>query len=1410
MKTIVWRRILGVALAALLLVNTIFSDFVFAQSDVQAEKAVASSEEIYVGDFNLFTYRADVYLKDDTICNRIIKYLTNDAKYPSQKITEHLADNFWFQTGVQGWEKVHWAVSPSEILDGAVDQKGYYTAIILSVFKAEMKSCYFIESMVNKVESAVNKYLSNLKKWAEEADTIERLPISKNQILTTIPVEQQKMIQENLSKEFKKNHPILNDASTVAEGVAEVFKAAKTLGEAVLLMESYICLTEISENMKAVLTEMYNQCPIENVFMKSALLESASAAQNLKAALGSVVTNTMEKGLASGLGTLIDEGWKKIIESNPYAAAFKVGADVGAWLGDTICSILFSTDKTVEQYEKMKCLDEFTALLRDVSKKMGSAYLSNKSTELSENYFASIEVLFSAANLSCKFAEDYGKILYEESALGWVAISEANYQSYINSVKSIERDFKEQEGNLFNCYLAELEEDYPDIYAILMGLNTPDPIPVTGIAFDYDIEKLYLDTLLFPAVRKPVIYPENATNKKITYTSSDPTILDVNEKSGEYYVKQAGTVTITATSKDGGFTDTVTVQVMEGKDGAWGDVSLPGVVDRGKCGENVYWVLYENGKLVISGKGEMEDYVGTSNVPWYSNKGTIVSVVIESGVTSIGGSAFSFCYNLSSIKLPSSVASIGQGAFSECSSLINMELSSGVLSIGEYAFSGCRSLSSIELPSSVNDIKPGAFSFCSNLTSINVDVGNPVYDSREDCNAIIETENSRIVLGCKNTVIPYGVTSIGDMAFSGCENLSGVELPSSVTRIGDFAFSYCTGIIRIGLPFGVTSIGYGAFCFCKNLRSVELSSSVTSIGGGAFEECPSLSSIELPSSVTSIGSGAFTRTEWLASKRDENPLVIVNGILIDGRTCGEEVIVPSGVTSIGHSAFFECISLSSIELPSSVSSIGDGAFSGCENLSSIELPSSVSNIGDRVFSGCDKLTIYGYEGSCAQRYAVNYSIPFKPLSPLAKISAITLKLSEVTLDIRETLFLEADITPIDAENKHLKWNTDDVGVAIVENGLVTAIGEGSATVTAESQDGSHVSASCNIIVQKSAPVQKEKENQFITGTPSYSKTYGNTPFKLDVTLEKGNGTLSYTSSNLKVAEVSASGEVKITGTGNVFITVTASETEDYKKCEYQVSINVAKAAQRISGTAKYSKPAGSKPFRLNAKRTVGDGKLSYLSANRTVAIVSNNGTVTIKKPGNTLITVTAASTAHYNACTFCINLIVTAPKKGTTLTDSKTKTKYKVTKKGKSVEYAKPKDKKVTKVSVPATVTISGVKYNVTAIGSNAFSGCKKLKIITIGKNVEFISTKAFANCTALGKLTLPAKVSKIGKQAFSGCKKLKDITIKSTKLTSKSIGAKAFQGIYAKAIIKVPKAKKAAYQKLLKSKGISKKVKIK
>ena len=546
----------------------------------------------------------------------------------------------------------------------------------------------------------------------------------------------------------------------------------------------------------------------------------------------------------------------------------------------------------------------------------------------------------------------------------------------------------------------------------------------------------------------------------------------------------------------------------------------------------------------------------------------------------------------------------------------------------------------------------------------------------------------------------------------------------------------------------------------------------------------------------------------------------------------DTITFPKGVASIGEAAFSECKNLRSICLPQSITDIGDYAFAysdlrnislsegvksigewafdGCESLNTINLPDSLTNIGEGAFFGCRGLTIYGEEGSYAQMYAEENIIPFQLISLLIKVSTITLTPSEAELKPGETLLIEAVIAPVDAVDKQLKWSSSNPEVASVDNGLVTAIGEGSTTITAESQDGSNVSASCSITVQKSEPTPIEKENQSITGTSSYSKTYGDAPFQLDIALEKGNGTLSYASSNPKAAEVSGTGEVKITGAGSTTVTVTASETEQFKKCEYQVFIKVAKAAQRISGKSSYSKAAGGGQFRLDAKRMSGNGSLSYLSANRTVATVSNSGMVTIKKPGNTVITVTAAATANYNACTFRIKLSVTAPKKGTTLTDSKTKARYKVTKQGKSVEYLKPKDKKVTKVSIPATVTISGVKYNVTAIASNALSGCKKLKAVTIGKNVESIGAKAFASCTALGKLILPAKASKIGKQAFANCSKLKDITIQSTKLAAKSIGAKAFQGIHAKATIKVPKAKRAAYQKLLRSKGIGKKVKVK
>ena len=169
-----------------------------------------------------------------------------------------------------------------------------------------------------------------------------------------------------------------------------------------------------------------------------------------------------------------------------------------------------------------------------------------------------------------------------------------------------------------------------------------------------------------------------------------------------------------------------------------------------------------------------------------------------------------------------------------------------------------------------------------------------------------------------------------------------------------------------------------------------------------------------------------------------------------------------------------------------------------------------------------------------------------------------------------------------------------------------------------------------------------------------------------------------------------------------------------------------------------------------------------------------------------------------------------SPLKGTVLKDSKNKVAYKVLEQGKTVTFYKVDNKKITKVVIPATVSLNGIKYKVTAISDNAFNGCKKLKSVTIGKFVTTIGNKAFFKCIALKKITIPASVTKIGKKAFYGCKKLKSITIKTKKLKSKFVGSQVFKDIYKKAVVKVPKKQKKAYKKWLRKKGITKKMKIK
>ena len=211
--------------------------------------------------------------------------------------------------------------------------------------------------------------------------------------------------------------------------------------------------------------------------------------------------------------------------------------------------------------------------------------------------------------------------------------------------------------------------------------------------------------------------------------------------------------------------------------------------------------------------------------------------------------------------IPSSVTSIGDRAFMDCSGLTSISIPSSVTSIGNSAFYGCSGLTSISIPSSVISIGSSAFIWCSGLTTITVDADNSVYDSRNNCNAIIKTATNELISGCKNTVIPSTVTSIGGNAFYGCSGLTSISIPSSVTSIGNFAFYGCSSLTIISIPSSVTSIGESAFTNCSSLTSISIPSSVISIGNSAFSNCPSLTSVTCKSSIPpSLGEYVFADT----------------------------------------------------------------------------------------------------------------------------------------------------------------------------------------------------------------------------------------------------------------------------------------------------------------------------------------------------------------------------------------------------------------------------------------------------------------------------------------------------------------------------------------------------------------------
>ena len=312
----------------------------------------------------------------------------------------------------------------------------------------------------------------------------------------------------------------------------------------------------------------------------------------------------------------------------------------------------------------------------------------------------------------------------------------------------------------------------------------------------------------------------------------------------------------------------------------------------GQCGDNLFWYLDKKGCLVIYGTGQMYDYDWNNNrSPWAAYEDKIQSVLIEEGVTSIGSFAFSTSLN-------------GYPHFTEIS------LAHSLRAIGDSAFARCTALEEIELPE--------------------------------------------------------GITAVGVGCFSSCRKLASVSLPSTLTKIETSAFLSCASLSNIIIPQGVTKIGWQAFYECRSLHYIFIPDTIECIEVSAFGNA-GLTHVDLPASVSDISSSAFSNCQnlsWINVDSFNNNYCSLDGVLFSkdmsklycypaGKS--GEYVIPSGVTSVLHSAFSGAVGLSGILIPNTVTSIDNYAFSSCSGLTEIILPDSIDNLGESVFSGCTAL-----------------------------------------------------------------------------------------------------------------------------------------------------------------------------------------------------------------------------------------------------------------------------------------------------------------------------------------------------------------------------------------------------------------------------------------------------------------------
>ena len=503
------------------------------------------------------------------------------------------------------------------------------------------------------------------------------------------------------------------------------------------------------------------------------------------------------------------------------------------------------------------------------------------------------------------------------------------------------------------------------------------------------------------------------------------------------------------------------------------------------------------------------------------------SVELETGMTKIPDNLFDSCPGFTTITIPDTVTEIGDSAFAN-TNLNSITIPDSVTQIGKYAFGGSK-LESIRIPDTVTDIGDNAFNGCTELKDVTLPNirKNIVAGMFEGCTSL------------EKIVLPETVTAIRSGAFTGCTALKDITWSKALETIESYAFQNCSALTDVTIPDSVKSIGYGVFSDCSALSTVMIPGTVKTIGSEAFRNCDALTTVTIPDSVTSYGSQMFYDCDALTTVKLGSGMKTIPESMFEHCDALESLSIPRCVTSVGNNAFKDCTKFTSVTIPRSVTSISASAFSYPKILTiygvagtyaetfakensiqfvdqqvkataasldqteltinkgataQLNLSMTPENFTDTVtwkstdekvatISDSGEVKAVG-AGTATIKVVVGDISATCQVTVLQPVTGIRLNKSSLTMDALDTFQMTASVYPDSANDKRITWSSSDPAIASVdENGLVTALKKGTATITAAAMDGSGVKSTCKVTVSNTAyvctdPAQLESPHNY--------------------------------------------------------------------------------------------------------------------------------------------------------------------------------------------------------------------------------------------------------------------------------------------------------------------------------------------